>query len=476
VRAQLCIIAIVSTRLGELYLSPNCGAYDSVKNMANVYVPSAVGASSAWNISHTAVTTTDFLGRLTTYRPPRDYPGCVPMLKSAAPVPFLPDATTPWGAPENPWPRERGLPITGTFGQPPTGRLPNFSLVSGELLTGAIVITLVASLESIAIAKALVSKHKQPNFDPSQEYVALGIANFFGSFTGAYPISGSFSRSALNDEVGATSPVAVLTVAALVGVVVKLASVAPLFYYLPQNALSAIVIVALTNLLDVEHFFWLLKYDRKDALLWLTAFGGVLFLGVEIGILVSVVASLAMVVVETLLAPTPLLGLVPGNSKRAFRSTSQYPEADTIPGVVIMRVESPICFFNVPSIASKLRALVYGSDATRDAKKQDATAPSAVVVDFSNVPYIDSAALEAFGDLIDAYKRAEVLLAFANPNSNVLHKLTITPLLRALSTQFGEERDWIFLTVSDAVDAVRRYEPPMKALKLADASEDDAAV
>jgi MFS superfamily sulfate permease-like transporter len=124
-------------------------------------------------------------------------------VKGAAATSFLADAVTPWGTVANPWPRDCALAITGTFGEPPSGRKPHFSLVSGELLTGAIIITLVASLESIAIAKALVSKHRQPNFNPSQEYVALGIANFFGAFTGAYPISGSFSRSMLNDEVGA---------------------------------------------------------------------------------------------------------------------------------------------------------------------------------------------------------------------------------------------------------------------------------
>ena len=150
------------------------------------------------------------------------------MQKAIATATYLPDTVNPWGSVANPWPKDRGLAITGTFGNPPTGRKPNFSLVSGELLTSAIVITLVASLESIAIAKALASKHRQRNFNPSQEYIALGIANFWGSFTGAYPISGSFSRSALNDEVGATSPVAVLVVAFLVGIVVKIASVAPI--------------------------------------------------------------------------------------------------------------------------------------------------------------------------------------------------------------------------------------------------------
>jgi MFS superfamily sulfate permease-like transporter len=482
----VCIIAIVITKLAELYLSPGCIYYDPVTNAANVYVGAAVGVPSAWNLSHTPRTTTDALGHLKTYTPGRDNPGCVPLPKAAAPAPFLlpagapANATAPlWGSPAHPWPRDRGLAITGTFGGPPSVRLPNLSLLDGELLAGAIIITLVASLESIAIAKALASRHRQPDLDANKEYVALGLANFFGAFTGAYPAGGSFSRSALNDEVGATSPVAVLVVALLVGVTLKAASVLPMFYYLPQNALSAVVIVALTNLVDAQHFVWLLTYDRKDAALWLIAFLGVLFLGVEIGILVAVIASLALVVMETLFAPAPQLGLVPGATRRTFRSLQQYPDACTIPGIVIQRVEAPIIFFNAPAVCARLRAIVYGSDAAHDSRKRDGASSGvrAVIVDFSNVPYVDSAFLDGFGDLIEQYKRAEVLLAFCNTNSTVLYKLTHTHLLSQLNSQFGEQRDWVFLTVSDAVDVVSRYEPPTKAVKYAhDVDDDEYAV
>ena len=459
----VCITAIVSTKLAELHLSPGCTGYDQVKNVANVYVASS--SADVWNISYTAITTTNFLGELVTYTPPRDNPHCVPMPKSN-----VAGAVVPY-----PWPRQRGIAITGPFGQPPSGGTPKYSLVSGELLTGAIVITLVASLESVAIAKALASKHKQPDLNPSAEYIALGIANFVGSFTHTFPISGSFSRSALNDEVGASSPIAVLVVAVLVGIVLKIASVAPIFFYLPQNVLSAIVVVALINLLDFDHLAWLMQYDRKDALLWLTAFIAVLFQGVEIGILIAVVVSLGLVVLETLLAPVPQLGLVPGQrTRRAFRSMSQYSEASPVPGVMVFRVESPIIFANAGNIASMLRALVFGSDAASAEANAAVAATRAVVVDFSNVSYGDSAFVESFRDLIDSYKAAEVLLVFVNPNSTVLYKMELTGLLQQLNSQFGVEASWLFLTVSDAVDAVKSFEPPIKPRKLLPTTEEDA--
>ena len=294
--------------------------------------------------------------------------------------------------------------------------------------------------------------------------MALGLANIAGAFTGAYPVGGSFSRSALNDEVGGSSPLVAVVVGILVGIVLKLASSAPLFYFLPLNALSAVVIASLINLLDIAHFIFLCRFDRKDALLWLAAFVGVLFLGVEIGILVAIILSLALVVTETIFAPAPQLGLLAtANSRRAYRSINQYPEAAAIPGVVILRVEAPLLFFNSPAVVARLRALISREDGASAASGQ---AVNAVVLDLSNVPYVDSAFLDEFGELIASFRREGVLLALANPNSNVLHKLTITPLLGQLSSQFGEAHDWVFLTVSDAVDAVLRFEPPLRPVKL----------
>jgi MFS superfamily sulfate permease-like transporter len=192
-------------------------------------------------------------------------------------------------------------------------------------------------------------------------------------------------------------------------------------------------------------------------------------------VLIAVVVSLGLVVLETILAPMPELGLVPGSTRRAYRSMRQYPDAQGVPGIRVFRVEAPIIFANAPGVVSQLRAVVYGADGEgASAASGDATsseAVRAVVVDFSNVPYVDSSFLEGFADLIDGYKRAEVLLCFANPNSNVLHKLDITELRSALNRQSGEERDWIFLTVSDAVDAVKRYEPPIKPRKFGPEAE-----
>ena len=157
------------------------------------------------------------------------------------------------------------------------------SSVGSRLLQGATVVAFVSALETIAIGRSLAVKNNQkiPKHEANQEWVALGCMNMFGSFASAYPVAGSFSRSGLNAECEATSPVAVLTVAVFLAIILKWAL--RLFQYLPKCALSAIVVVALLNLADPEEMKWLWKHDRKDLLLWMSCFLCVLFTGVEVG-------------------------------------------------------------------------------------------------------------------------------------------------------------------------------------------------
>ncbi len=181
--------------------------------------------------------------------------------------------------------------------------------------------------------------------------------------------------------------------------------------------------------------------------------------------------SLALVVAETLLAPLPRLGVVAGTRRRVFRSAAQYPEAAPVPGVAALRVDAPLIYLNAPAVLAALRAHLYAADGTR-----------AVVLDLSNVPYFDSAFTTGFGELLTEFAATDghVIIALANPNSAVLHKLALTPLLAALNAQGGGGGggggEWVFLSVTDAVDAVLKFEPPLQPRKLpAPEDEDEAA-
>ena len=171
-------------------------------------------------------------------------------------------------------------------GHIPTGFPPwsgnwDFSKLS-RVMSTAFPCALIGYMESIAIAKSLAAKHKY-EIDPGQELVALGVANIVGAMTSGYPVTGSFSRSAVNNMVGAKTNFSGL-ITGVVVMFVLLFLTAP-FKFLPKFALAAIVISSVTNLIDYNEAIHLWKVKKPDFCLWIFAFLGTLFLGVQNGLL-----------------------------------------------------------------------------------------------------------------------------------------------------------------------------------------------
>ncbi|KAG0481718.1 hypothetical protein HPP92_012576 [Vanilla planifolia] len=158
-----------------------------------------------------------------------------------------------------------------------------------SLISTAILITGVAILESVGIAKALAAKNGY-ELDSNQELFGLGIANICGSFFSAYPATGSFSRSAVNHESGAKTGLSGIITGITMGC--ALYFLTPLFQDIPQCALAAIVISVGISLVDYEEALFLWHVDKKDFLLWTISCIMTLFLGIEIGVLVGVRALL----------------------------------------------------------------------------------------------------------------------------------------------------------------------------------------
>uniref|UniRef100_A0A803P2D4 SLC26A/SulP transporter domain-containing protein n=1 Tax=Cannabis sativa TaxID=3483 RepID=A0A803P2D4_CANSA len=179
--------------------------------------------------------------------------------------------------------------------------LPKFSIpkefgYATSLIPTAFLITGVAILESVGIAKALAAKNGY-ELDSNQELFGLGVANIFGSFFSAYPSTGSFSRSAVSHESGAKTGLAGVVTGIVMGC--ALLFLTPLFKYIPQCALAAIVISAVMGLVDFEEAIFLWRVDKKDFLLWIITSTTTLFLGIEIGVLIGVGVSLAFVIHES---------------------------------------------------------------------------------------------------------------------------------------------------------------------------------
>ena len=134
-----------------------------------------------------------------------------------------------------------------------------------DLLPSAAIVCLIGFLESIAIAKGIAAKRGY-RVEATQELIALGTSNIFGSMFSSYPVTGSFSRSAVNDDTGAISGLSAVTTATLI--LFTLILLTPIFYFLPKNVLAAVVMSSVVGLVDIDEAKFLWRINKKDLLLW----------------------------------------------------------------------------------------------------------------------------------------------------------------------------------------------------------------
>ncbi|CAL2242659.1 unnamed protein product [Prunus armeniaca] len=333
--------------------------------------------------------------------------------------------------------------------------LPSFSIprafgYATSLIPTALLITGVAILESVGIAKALAAKNGY-ELDSNQELFGLGVANIFGSFFSAYPTTGSFSRSAVNHESGAKSGLSGIVMGVLMGC--ALLFMTPLFEYIPQCALAAIVISAVIGLVDYEEAIFLWGVNKKDFLLWTITSTTTLFLGIEIGVLVGVGVSLAFVIHESANPHIAVLGRLPGTT--VYRNTQQYPEAYTYNGIVIVRIDAPIYFANISYIKDRLRE--YEVEVDRSTSRgPEVERIYFVIIEMAPVTYIDSSAVQALKDLHQEYKLRDIQIAISNLNREVLMTLSRAGVVDLIG------KEWYFVRVHDAVQVCLQHVQSLK--------------
>lgn len=328
--------------------------------------------------------------------------------------------------------------------------LPKFSIPKEfgyvtSLIPTAILITSVAILESVGIAKALAAKNGY-ELDSNQELFGLGVANVFGSFFSAYPTTGSFSRSAVNHESGAKTGLSGIVMGIIMGC--ALLFLTTLFESIPQCALAAIVISAVIGLVDYEEAIFLWRVDKKDFLLWTITSATTLFFGIEIGVVVGVGVSLAFVIHESANPHVAVLGRLPGTT--IYRNVQQYPEAYTYNGIVVVRIDAPIYFANISYIKDRLREFEFEVDKSTN-RGPEVERVYFVIIEMAPVTYIDSSAVQALKDLHQEYKSRDIQMAIANPNREVLLALTRSGVVELIG------KEWFFVRVHDAVQVCLQH-------------------
>ncbi|MEQ1711812.1 MAG: SulP family inorganic anion transporter, partial [Hyphomicrobium sp.] len=302
----------------------------------------------------------------------------------------------------------RGVQIVGDIPQGlPSITLPPLDLGAIEkLLVGAFLIAVVGFLETVSVARTLASRRRQ-KIVPDQELLAMGAANVASALTGGYPVAGSFSRSVVNFSSGARTQLsAIITVAFII---VTLLVLTPALYYLPKAALAAIIVVAVSSLVDFHPVAHMWRYMKLDAVSFLATFVAVLILGVEEGILVGIALSCIFFLWRTSQPALVIVGRL-GNSM-LFRD-ARFHEVTTYDNILMLRLDMSLYFANAAHLEDFV--LRYVAD---HPKVQH------FVLVCSSVNMIDASALETLESLKSRLQGGGVTMHLAAVKSSILKRL-----------------------------------------------------
>lgn len=302
----------------------------------------------------------------------------------------------------------------------------------GKVLPTAITVTLIGFMESIAISKNLAAKHGY-EVEAGQELLALGMSNFLGAMFSCYPVTGSFSRSAVNNATGARSQCAGF-VTGLVMLCVLL-FLTPLFHYLPKFVLAAIVMNSVLALMAFAEAKRLWRVKRSDFLLWVVAFLGTLFTGVLWGIVIAVSLSLAIIIYESARPQITILWRIPGTN--IYRNVKQESSGSFVPNVFIARIGSSMYFANASFVKDML--LTYVNDLA------EINMTEYIVLEMTPVVSMDSTAIHCMQDLVHHFRSQGIQVAFAMVGNRVENTMRKTGFAKFVGN------DWFFHTVDEAV-------------------------
>jgi high affinity sulfate transporter 1 len=310
---------------------------------------------------------------------------------------------------------ERGVTV---IGEVETGMvtlaLPNVNLSDvASLLPGAFAIVLLGYAVSLSVA-AVGAEATGEEIDPNQELVALGGATLGAAFSSGFVVCGSLSRGVVIRRAGGRTQVVSLINAGLVFVTLVVAL--PLFFKLPMAALAAIVIQAMSGLLDFGYLRRLSRINRGEFAYAMAALLGVLLLGILQGVALGVILALAVLIRRVSRPGTAVLGCVPGTDQ--YRDLTAHTELQTTPGLLIVRFDGPVIFANAGYFADTVRQLIA-----------DAAAPvREVLVPAQQINQIDSTGAEQLMRLQTELERKGIALHFAEVKRGVREAMSATGL------------------------------------------------
>lgn len=323
----------------------------------------------------------------------------------------------------------------------------------GMLFSSALVISLVGFMEAISIAKAMAAKTKQ-RINPNQELIGQGLANVVGSFSHAFPVSGSFSRSAVSLNAGARTGLS--SVFASIIVLLTLFFLTPLLYHLPQAVLAAVIIMAVSGLINfsaIKHAWQVHKHDGIAAIVTFVAtmaFAPHLDNDILLGAAIAIVLYLYRTM-------KPRVARLGRYTDGTLRDVKVHPEMPTSEYVVPVRFDGQLYFANV----------TYFEDALLEAVAEKPNAKYVLVVG-NGINNLDASGEDVIRSLYERLRDNGVTLVFSGLKKQVLDVMHHTGLFDEISQKhiFANE-DMALAAICELLGEAGKDDPFNPAKKLA---------
>lgn len=328
---------------------------------------------------------------------------------------------------------QRGVKLLGEVPQGlPSLGLPNVHLADlNALLPLALACFLLAAVETAAIGRTFAARHGG-RLDANQEFLALAASNFAAGIGRGFPVSGGMSQSLVNEGSGAKTPLSGAIAAGFILLVILFLS--HLLSALPQPALAAIVLMAVAGLFQVSALRHLWHASRPDFVVAVATLLGVLGSGLLRGVMIGAVISLVQLMHRASRPHVAVLGRIPGTQR--FSDMQRHSDNEKIPGVLIVRVESSLLYFNIEHTRTTILEKALS----------ETPLPRVVIIDLSASPYVDLQSAHELAALADELDAKGVRVRVVEARSSVRDRLNTEGLGPRLG---GISR---FVSVADAVE------------------------
>jgi SulP family sulfate permease len=290
-----------------------------------------------------------------------------------------------------------------------------------ELFDKALALSVIALGQSLSIAKVLAARTGQP-LDVNREFVGQGLANLAGGFSSAYLSCGSLNRSLPNLEAGARTPLA--GVSSALWVLLLVALFAPVMALIPKAGIAGLLLLVAWSLMDGQAWRRLWRLDRAEAVVAGATFAGMLVLRLESAILLGTVGSLVLYLYRTSRPAMRVMGLRPGDPARRFVVRQDVSDAlPECPQLRLLRMEGPIYFGAAAHVQEQLASLRIADAATTASLEPPSSpprAPAHLLVMAKSMNSLDLAGAQVWEDELATRRAAGGDLWFHRPRPQVM--------------------------------------------------------